>query len=153
MAFSANQAAPFFLVAVAAWLVTVGRPGVVNRTSDPLVKELDRLSPPDGANTFEPCTYRTKGDDNRLYSCLYRASLSYADLTSAYEKQLLANGWRRYGEVRLYDWGRDLGGKEAFYCKGDLQISLQFSGERSTLAWRYALDASVGVPPHYCSGR
>jgi len=43
------------------------------------------------------------------------------------------------------DWGRDLGGKEAFYRRGDDTVVLQYAGQEAKYGWTYALDVTWGL--------
>lgn len=119
--------------------------------SDPVVKEMDKLSAPSHAVRWAPCKYSVKSASQRLYSCLYKDGVSFSELLGAYRNQLQVNGWRELGITKLRSWGRDLGGEDATYCKGSLQLNLQFAGERAQYGWSYAISTSVGVPPYSCS--
>jgi len=120
--------------------------------SDPVVQEMNELSVPAGATPWAPCKYSARSASQRLYSCLYNANLSFAELLAAYNKELLANGWRKAETEKLRDWGRDLGGEDVTFCKGNVQLNLQFAGKRAQYGWQYAIATSVGVPPYICSG-
>lgn len=48
----------------------------------------------------------------------YRTDSSYAQVRKYYDAELLKRGWSFYLEEPVTEWGKDLGGKEAHYCKG-----------------------------------
>jgi len=121
------------------------------RGTDPLVKEIDRLSTPSGAALVEPCRYTAKSSSHRLYSCTFRASTNFHELLDFYSSQLERNGWHLVGQTTMRDWGRDFGGMNATFCKNELQIDLQYAGERASYGWQYALGASVGLGSDPCS--
>jgi hypothetical protein len=45
----------------------------------------------------------------------------------------------------MKDWGQDLGGRTARYCKGKYRADLQYAGERANYGWDYAFSLSWGL--------
>jgi hypothetical protein len=75
----------------------------------------------------------------------YESKLTYPQLRVYYDAQLERHGWRFVGETTIHDWGRDLGGKEAFYKKADDTATLQYAGKKADNGWSYAIDFSWGL--------
>lgn len=69
---------------------------------------------------------------------------SYPQLRAYYDTVLARDGWRFLQETHLTDWGRDLGGMEAVYCKGSLQLDLDYAGERAHYGWTYGPSVAWG---------
>lgn len=82
----------------------------------------------------------------------YESKLNYAELRAFYDQELAKNGWRFWKEQRLRDWGRDLGGMTADYCKRPFLASLQYAGEKADYGWNYALGLSWGLEPTFADG-
>jgi hypothetical protein len=80
-----------------------------------------------------------------LVSDTYRTSLAYEDIRKFYDAELAKNGWSFYMEEQMKDWGRDLGGKTARYCKEQYRADLQYGGEKSNYGWDYAFSVSWGL--------
>lgn len=80
-----------------------------------------------------------------LVEATYTTSVGYKNIRSYYDGELVQKGWRFVGEEGVRDWGRDLGGKEAYYRKGDYDASLQYAGEKGNYGWTYSLDLSIGM--------
>jgi hypothetical protein len=75
----------------------------------------------------------------------YRTSLLYPDVRKYYDAELSKRGWSFYLEEPMTDWGKDLGGKSARYCKGRYRADLQWAGERADYGWDYAFSMSWGL--------
>ena len=69
----------------------------------------------------------------------YSTSSIDNDILKFYDEQLLKNGWILVDKKKIYDWGRDLGGKEFTYSKLDFIFSIYFSGDRSGAGWNYSV--------------
>ncbi len=80
-----------------------------------------------------------------LASDTYRTNLKYSQIRDFYDQELTKNGWTLYEEKDMKDWGRDLGGKSARYCKGTYRAALQYAGERADYGWDYAFSVSWGL--------
>jgi hypothetical protein len=78
---------------------------------------------------------------------LYFTRLTYEQIRTHYDKELTARNWKFRGEESMTEWGKDLGGKYVFYCKGDYKASIQFAGEHSEVTWTFAFNLTWnGVP-------
>ena len=80
-----------------------------------------------------------------LVSDTYQTSLTYEDIRQFYDAEVAKNGWAFFMEEQVKDWGRDLGGKEARYCKGEYRATLQYAGKQADYGWDYAFSVSWGL--------
>lgn len=78
----------------------------------------------------------------------YLTNISPDDIFKYYDGQLRQHGWQLNGTSGVKDWGRDLGGKSAEYCKGDYAAELQYAGQQANYGWTYAFGMSWGL--HDC---
>jgi hypothetical protein len=49
-------------------------------------------------------------------------------------------------ERKLSDWGRDLGGTEAEFLKGEYVLDLTYAGSRADYGWEYAIGVEWHAP-------
>jgi hypothetical protein len=76
----------------------------------------------------------------------YKTSKSYTDIRTYYDSQLKHNGWSFIKEKPVKVWGRDYGGKQAFYCKANYTATLQFAGsQENEFGWTYSFGLSWGL--------
>jgi hypothetical protein len=75
----------------------------------------------------------------------YVTNLNFPAIRAYYDGELTKRGWSFHNEEQFTDWGRDLGGMEVNYCKGDYTISLHYAGDQSGYKWVYSLDLDWGV--------
>ena len=75
----------------------------------------------------------------------YTSRLTYSQLRAHYDAELSRRGWQFTREKPVRDWGRDLGGKDACYRKGEDVASLFFAGERASYGWTYSISFSWGL--------
>lgn len=80
-----------------------------------------------------------------LVNATYLTAAMPNDIFKHYDEQLRMHGWQSYGTSGMTDWGRDLGGKSAYYCKGDYYSQLQYAGEKANYGWTYAFSVSWGL--------
>jgi len=80
-----------------------------------------------------------------LVDATYLTAIKPLDIFNHYDEQLRNNGWQSYGTSGMTDWGRDLGGKSAYYCKGEYYAQLQYAGEQANYGWTYAFSVSWGL--------
>jgi len=91
-------------------------------------------------------------DQHALVEGDYLSTASYQQIRQYYIDELAQHGWQFKQESELRDWGRDLGGKEIFFCKGDYTATVVYSGmgQQANAGWAYALDISWGLKPDMC---
>ena len=70
------------------------------------------------------------------------------EIQDYYDGELKRNGWKLVDQKKVYDWGRDLGGKTFVYTKLDLFIDMQYAGDRKGYGWAYGfyLGAKINNP-------
>jgi hypothetical protein len=89
--------------------------------------------------------HATNSPGQALVSDTYRTNLTFADVRRFYDAELTRHGWSFYLEEPMTEWGKDLGGKSARYCKGSYRADLQWAGERANHRWDYAFSMSYGL--------
>lgn len=80
-----------------------------------------------------------------LVGATYTNNANFDEIISYYNEQLNQHGWQYYKTEEIKDWGTDLGGKTAVYCKGDYVASLQYAGEKANYGWTYGFDLTWGL--------
>lgn len=80
-----------------------------------------------------------------LVTSNYQTNLAYSDIRAYYDVELAKHGWTFYEEEQMKDWGRDLGGKSAHYCKAEYRAHLQYAGPQADYGWDFALGLSWGL--------
>jgi len=97
---------------------------------------------PDARSCDYFATHKTQ---HALVTSKYRTSLPYVSIRAHYDAELTRHGWVFYEEKETRDWGMDLGGKTARYCKGEYRASLEYAGEQADNGWDYAFSVSWGL--------
>jgi hypothetical protein len=82
---------------------------------------------------------------NALVDATYLTDAKPADIFMHYDEQLKQHGWQSFGASEITDWGRNLGGKSAYYCKGEYSAQLQYAGQQANYGWTYAFSVSWGL--------
>ena len=80
-----------------------------------------------------------------LVSCNYQTGLPYPEIRAFCDAELARRGWTFYEEQQMKDWGRDLGGKSARYCKEGYRADLQYAGTQADYGWDFAFSVSWGL--------
>lgn len=75
----------------------------------------------------------------------YATRHSFIDIKDYYDSKLKEHGWQFYKEEKIYDWGRDFGGKALRYKKGEFIATVQYAGEKANEAWTYGFSISWGL--------
>jgi hypothetical protein len=63
-----------------------------------------------------------------------------------YLDYLKKEGWAFVKERKLSDWGRDLGGTEAEFLKGEYVLDLTYAGSMADYGWEYAIGVEWHAP-------
>jgi hypothetical protein len=84
-------------------------------------------------------------DAQALIVTRYSTDASYSVLRDYYDTELSKHGWRFVSERMVTDWGRDLGGKTAHYCKGEWSADVEYMGQDNAGKSDYALALSWGL--------
>lgn len=80
-----------------------------------------------------------------LVGATYLTDATSTEIFNHYSEQLLQHGWLSHGTRPTTDWGNDLGGQSAYYCKGEYVAQLQYAGQQANYGWTYAFDLSWGL--------
>lgn len=75
-----------------------------------------------------------------LVGAKYTTSVPFPEIQAFYSRELELRGWQLEKDHALTVWGKDFGGRELTYCKGELAASLEYAGAESHYGWTYALD-------------
>ena len=79
----------------------------------------------------------------------YRLQATEQEVRRYYDAELAQHGWVFQKEVSLKDWGRDYGGKQFFYCRGEYTASIETAGQlEAENGWSYDFGVSWGL--HDC---
>src|SRR5882762_1453226 len=114
-----------------------------------LVREFRSVEPMPGAvvkSTKD--NYSPYNSHKALVEAAYTTSAGYSRILQYYEQEFKMKGWRSVSERHSLVWGKDLGGREALYCKGPLAASLYYAGSDRYQTWTYAISFSWGL--HDC---
>jgi hypothetical protein len=89
---------------------------------------------------IEGNVHRTSRGNQALLGKEYKSSVNYETLKSFYTENLTQSGWKFLREKQVKDWGRDLGGRELEFQKGEYILDIQYSGEKANYGWQYTID-------------
>lgn len=132
------------LLIFAAFLVyDIGQSPKAEQAQKELEVEFKSIAPLPNANLVDyDSSHKTS---QALVNATYLSAAKPADIINYYDNQLRKRGWQSYSTSGMTDWGRDLGGKSAYYCKGDYYAQLQYAGEQANYGWTYAFSVSWGL--------
>jgi hypothetical protein len=114
---------------------TINGPKAAVRQAE-LEREMSRLTTLAGASLVRSTAFHKP--ESALVSNDYRSNLRYPKIRAYYDRELSRFGWTFVHEEKLFDWGSDLGGMSARYCKGAYEAALQFAGADARYGWDYA---------------
>jgi hypothetical protein len=80
----------------------------------------------------------TTAIDKTSIDITYLTPSNDKEIQDYYDGELKRNRWVLVGQRKIYDWGRDLGGKIFTYNKLDLFVDMQYSGDRKGYGWTYS---------------
>lgn len=78
-------------------------------------------------------------------TCEYKTDLPYEEIKAHYDRELKSRGWTYVKERRVTIWSHDFGGKQAIYCKGVYDATLQYSGTEPGIEWTFGFTLSWGL--------
>ena len=84
----------------------------------------------------------TSGYGKARISKSYRSDARYEDVRRFYVEHFERDGWKIVQDKQLKDWGSDFGGHEIRLRKADLQVAIEYTGERADYGWQYAIGVS-----------
>ncbi|EGW41879.1 hypothetical protein [Desulfosporosinus sp. OT] len=121
-----------FLLIVLSLLVIMGNfnkpdhgPSIEDVIQKELRVELNKITPLPGA------TVVGTSDSNKLNQAFvedcYNSTLNLNQIKQYYNEQFVNNGWQFYKEEPITIWGKDYGGKQFIYKKGDYEADLEYT--------------------------
>jgi len=111
--------------------------------ADQLESEFKAIAPsPEAKATHSEKSFK---DSQALVLTRYSTSADYRTLSQHYDVELKKQGWRNVSEGTVTNWGRDLGGKKAGYCKGDRFAVLEYIGPVENGSNAFSFSVSWGL--------
>ncbi|GEM_PF-5633940 len=74
-----------------------------------------------------------------LESKYFSSKSKYEDVRAFVVQHLTPSGWTLVEERSMTDWGRDLGGRQLRFRKGEYWIVIEYAGEKASDQWDYAV--------------
>ena len=69
----------------------------------------------------------------------FKSDSPYEEMRRLYVGKLIEQGWQFVKERQLSDWGRDKGGRELEFRRGEYQLSIEYAGGSPDQDWNYAI--------------
>jgi hypothetical protein len=92
--------------------------------------------PPDFKETGSSFQSKT---ELALESKYFSSKNKYEEVKAFAVQHLTPSGWTLVQERSMTDWGRDLGGRQLKFRKGEYWVVIEYAGERATDQWDYAV--------------
>jgi hypothetical protein len=110
-----------------------------------LMREFSAITPLPNASVVASIDNFSPWNSHKgLYGATYRTNVPYSEIQEFYRGELESKGWYLIEDRPLLEWGKDYGGREQTYCKGELAAALEY-GDESRHGWTYALELSWGL--------
>ncbi|GAB2877626.1 hypothetical protein GCM10027046_01880 [Uliginosibacterium flavum] len=109
-----------------------------------LETEFQAIEPGAGATGWPSYTTSHKPSQG-LVSGRFVRHMPAAEGQAYYDKILVKNGWKFHKTKIIKDYGRDLGEKVAYYCKGEYQAALHYVKSAESNDMMYSLNLSWGL--------
>lgn len=93
-------------------------------------------SPPDFKETGSDFMSKAELAQQGKY---FSSKSKYEEVKSFFVQHLTPAGWTVVEDRSMTDWGRDLGGRQLKFRKGEYWIVIEYAGERATDQWDYAV--------------
>jgi hypothetical protein len=84
-------------------------------------------------------TSRSSSGHKAHVSKVFNSDAPYDVVKRFYMSQLTERGWTVESERQLTSWGDGVGGQELKFSKGEYMITLEYSGEKASAEWDYAI--------------
>jgi len=134
---------PFLLI-----LLVNGCASIQPSLPPPQVAEVERLK-----STFPaypgfvqiPNDFRVVSPNIVALSLSYKSDALPEDVKRFYIEKLAADGWQLVDDRKLSDWGRDMGGQQLEFRKGEYQIAIEKAG-RNNDDWDYGINFTWEKP-------
>jgi hypothetical protein len=88
--------------------------------------------------TQVPDDFKVDAPNIACRSLSFKSESSFEDVSRFYIKELTSTGWELTGNQKLSDWGRDLGGHELEFRKGEYHIAIEKGGSNND-DWDYGV--------------
>jgi len=92
--------------------------------------------PPDFKETGSAFSSKTESAMEDKY---FSSKSKYEEIRAFFLQHLTSSGWTLEQERSMTDWGTDLGGRQLKFRKGEYWIVIEYSGEKATDQWNYAV--------------
>jgi len=92
-----------------------------------------------------PNNFRVASPHIAALSLSYKSDASPEDVKRFYIEKLGTDGWQLVDDRKLSDWGRDMGGHQLEFRKGEYQIAIE-KGGRNNDDWDYGINFSWKKP-------
>lgn len=113
-----------------------------------LMREFSAITPlPSASVVASTDNFSPWNSHKALVGATYKTSAPYSNIQEFYQRELESKGWYLIEDRPLTEWGKDYGGRQQTYCKGELAASIEYRGA-SRNGWTYALELSWGL--HDC---
>lgn len=117
-----------FVVPFAAWMLRTSMDADIEKATliqKELEKEFTYLSIMPGAVQTSYSNKKPK-PENSLVKATYSAANKDTDIRGFYIKEATKSGWTFIREKSIEDWGRDTGGKQMIFYKGEYRLSIYY---------------------------
>jgi hypothetical protein len=84
----------------------------------------------------------TSGFGKAMISKRFRSDAPYDEVKRFYVEHLTAEGWSIVSERQMNGSGSNFGGYHLEFHKGDLDLGIEYSGEKANYGWQYAIAVS-----------
>ncbi len=119
---------------------------VAKRIKDDLEREFRLIEPPPDSTPNSYCAYSRP--ESVLVGGSYSTERSFSEIKQYYDTVLKNKSWNFQREIKLKEWGEDLGGKEIAYCKESYSATIEYAGPEAKKGWTYSFSMSWGL--HGC---
>jgi len=96
-------------------------------------------------STQIPDNFRVASPNIAFLGLKFNADASLEDVKRFYIGKLTLDGWQLVSDKKLSDWGRDMGGHQLEFRKGEYQIAIERAG-RNNDDWEYGVNFSWKKP-------
>ena len=103
------------------------------------MREFSAITPLPNASVAAPIDDFSAWNSHKgLFGATYRTSLPYSIIQEFYRHELESKGWYLIEDRPVLEWGKDYGGRQQTYCKGELAAALEYADE-SRHGWTYGV--------------
>lgn len=120
-----------------------GIPGNAPNADGSKLKEVEAIwnTLPRHAGMQEVNNSRMSKPTSVLVSKHFKSTAGFEEVKDFYLKMLPNEGWQLVEDKKMYDWGRDFGGRYIAFRKGPHKFSIQYAGTAND-DWDYGMGVS-----------